>query len=1099
MSSTSRSSSPFHSSPATPESGQANDFMGDPTVAVAGWETSSGGAQTLSEIVDWVAKDVFGSQQQADVDGLLSLDDLLQEDAFAESSNLMDDSQPIQRDGAQNAPYSCSPASLHEPAPAARGNPNAAKAAQHREDSPLGSSVSPPKEACQDLLIVFPNLPASGAKSRVETQIRTEVVLSNIPNIPATFPPANYESWDRVASWKWLRLPRGASTKKRSRKDAKIAPAQEDVLDLSVDVICLSNPEVPVSCCESCQQREAKRTARKIAARVRPTKVEPTDDSLSDNEAKIVQFNCPELVDFSSGMCALPVRITCYCRHHREKVGFSVIFTMRDSDGRVVGSGSTPPIMITDDHKSASLAKTKEAQQHPHQRRSLSAEEDGAGEGAVRGLQRHDIKKRPPKPYDRKQRVASGSSSAGGVAPISTFFPTAPPSPTTSPSMANTHAFASPTDPSLFSTISSASTSLQQPYVGLAAPGPIAGSSFTSPTPIATPQRSPSPASAYPPFPLLFGLPQAPPPFSSQQPLPKIHRLIPASGPTHGGIEITVLGSGFTSAALSCVFGGTRATSTQIWSENTLVCLLPPRSTPGQVAVTVERLDDGVTSEEHDGTASNVFTYVDDSDRALMELALQVVGLKMTGKIEEAKNVALRIVGSTGNGTGMESEASGMTTLASDAPDPRLLLLQLGRITDLQGAIVNLLSSYFPAPDASAPSGTSSRSPLSHKASSGQTLLHLATILNMTSLVAWLINRGIEIDAQDRNGFTALHFAVLAGSRDCAATLFRAGADRTKRTRSGHTPAQLAGDWVSNLLVTPSREASVASEDLADEEWPSEDESEDDDIRSLSDGFSSPTIVPQSPSPSSMTRRRRPHVTSGSETSDGEQSDELQSPPPSAPPTPGTDEKQAFAGWLGRKLAQHLQPPQGTWGDWTGALPQIPVFYVVPSWPWSPPADDDEKRRPGAESQKPQPIPSSWEKWTAQMLTSPRAAFTLPARVQQQQQQAVEQQQQQQQHTYPPMPAGAPANAERSRMYARIARSMGYTPAPVGDAEINSYGALEVKARRSAKQDRMLLWFWVPILLLGLAWVLYTGVPVAYKTVYRSVRTFLPLRDVLPV
>ncbi|KZV94998.1 hypothetical protein EXIGLDRAFT_766591 [Exidia glandulosa HHB12029] len=111
MSSTSRSSSPFHSSPATPESGQANDFMGDPTVAVAGWETSSGGAQTLSEIVDWVAKDVFGSQQQADVDGLLSLDDLLQEDAFAESSNFMDDSQPIQRDGAQN-PSSASLTSL---------------------------------------------------------------------------------------------------------------------------------------------------------------------------------------------------------------------------------------------------------------------------------------------------------------------------------------------------------------------------------------------------------------------------------------------------------------------------------------------------------------------------------------------------------------------------------------------------------------------------------------------------------------------------------------------------------------------------------------------------------------------------------------------------------------------------------------------------------------------------------------------------------------------------------------------------------------------------------------------------------------------------
>lgn len=83
MSSTSRSSSPFHSSPATPESGQDNDFMGDPAVAVAGWD-STGGAQTLSEIVDWVSKDVFGSQQHSQSDMLLSLDDIIQEDAFAE-------------------------------------------------------------------------------------------------------------------------------------------------------------------------------------------------------------------------------------------------------------------------------------------------------------------------------------------------------------------------------------------------------------------------------------------------------------------------------------------------------------------------------------------------------------------------------------------------------------------------------------------------------------------------------------------------------------------------------------------------------------------------------------------------------------------------------------------------------------------------------------------------------------------------------------------------------------------------------------------------------------------------------------------------------
>lgn len=1048
--------------------------MTDSNVTVADWDTSSG-AQTLSDIVDWVAKDIFSSQPHTQSDMLLSLDDILHEDAFADP--LVDDGVALpQHDSVDIHITSCSPAALHRPrspapteADARSGNPKEAK----REQSPPERIVRPSKESCRDLLIVFPNLPPSGAKSRVETQIRTEIVLTSLP---AAYSSPQISSWDSIASWKWLRLPKGSSTKKRLRKDVRISPLQEDVLDLSVDVVCVSNPDVLINSCESCQQREAKRTARKIAARVRPAKSEVVDDIASDGEAKIVQFNCPELVDFSTGTCALPVRITCYCRHHREKVGFSVIFTLRDIDGHVVGTGSTPPIMITDDHKSASLAKNKEAQQQNGHQQSPSAEEGGIIEGAVRGLQRHDIKKRPAKPYDRKPRVASGS--ANGMTPISTAFLTAPPSPSASPSQTN--GYASPIDSTLFSALSSASTSLQQSFA------PIPGTAFVPPSSSGTPKRSPSPSTATYPFPLLFGLPPPLSSFSSQAP-PKIHRLIPASGPTHGGVEITVLGSNFSSATLSVVFGGTRATSTQKWSDNTLVCLLPPRATPGQVIVTVERVDDGVVSEEHDSTASNVFTYVDNSDRALMELALQVVGLKMTGKIEEAKNVALRIVSSTGNGTGMENEANGMTTLSADAPDPRLLLLQLGRIADLQGAIINLLSSYFPVSEMSGTSST--RNPLSYKAATGQTLLHLATILNLAGLVRWLIARGIEFDAQDHNGFTALHFAVLAGARDCATELVRAGADGSRRTHSGLTPAQLAGDWVSHLLVTPSREASVSSEE-PDNSY--DDEDDEDDITSFSD--SSPTVVPQSPTPSSITRRRRPRVTSGSESSEGEHGEDTGvADDPPTPPHPGEDEKQlAFAGWLGRKLAAHLQPPQGPWG-WTGALQQIPVFYVpVPGWPWSPPAGDEKHSQPQPTGEKAPPMPSSWEKWAAQMLVSPRMAFTQPAQPEADAEHPP-------QHTYPPAPAAPATAAERPRIHARFARSLGYAPAPVGEAEINSFGTLEVKARRRAKQDRMLLWFWLPILLLGLAWVLYTGVFVAYGTVHRSIRAILPLQDVLPL
>jgi hypothetical protein len=67
---------------------------------------------------------------------------------------------------------------------------------------------------------------------------------------------------------------------------------------------------------------QIKRKARKAASRVRPTKNDDDPDLAENSEPQMVHFNCPELVDFSSGVAGLPVRITCYCRHHKEKTGF---------------------------------------------------------------------------------------------------------------------------------------------------------------------------------------------------------------------------------------------------------------------------------------------------------------------------------------------------------------------------------------------------------------------------------------------------------------------------------------------------------------------------------------------------------------------------------------------------------------------------------------------------------------------------------------------------------------------------------------------------------------------------------------------------------
>jgi hypothetical protein len=68
------------------------------------------------------------------------------------------------------------------------------------------------------LAIIVPSIPEGGTKSRVETQVRVTVDLAHASATGADFP----SQYDRVGSWKWLRLPKGTAMKKRTRKEGKI-------------------------------------------------------------------------------------------------------------------------------------------------------------------------------------------------------------------------------------------------------------------------------------------------------------------------------------------------------------------------------------------------------------------------------------------------------------------------------------------------------------------------------------------------------------------------------------------------------------------------------------------------------------------------------------------------------------------------------------------------------------------------------------------------------------------------------------------------------------------------------------------------------------
>lgn len=64
--------------------------------------------------------------------------------------------------------------------------------------------------------LMFPSIPENGTKSRVETQVRVTVDLA----MPSSF--SEPYKYDRVGSWKWLKLPPGTATKRRTRKQGKI-------------------------------------------------------------------------------------------------------------------------------------------------------------------------------------------------------------------------------------------------------------------------------------------------------------------------------------------------------------------------------------------------------------------------------------------------------------------------------------------------------------------------------------------------------------------------------------------------------------------------------------------------------------------------------------------------------------------------------------------------------------------------------------------------------------------------------------------------------------------------------------------------------------
>ncbi|RCH82147.1 hypothetical protein CU098_001083, partial [Rhizopus stolonifer] len=194
-------------------------------------------------------------------------------------------------------------------------------------------------------------VPSTGAKSRVETQIKLCIQLMT-------------KDEKKVVDWSYIRLGENMLARSRLRKsqqqvkplDGSIATMVSDeskVLQLEAKVICASssNTDHPVRMCVGCVRRERKRAERTKDGKSKDLVVLSQD--MEAERDRILLFNCNPMINFSSGDAILPTRITCYCRHHNEKEGFRICFAMKNHQGHVVATGISPPIMITDDHKSS--------------------------------------------------------------------------------------------------------------------------------------------------------------------------------------------------------------------------------------------------------------------------------------------------------------------------------------------------------------------------------------------------------------------------------------------------------------------------------------------------------------------------------------------------------------------------------------------------------------------------------------------------------------------------------------------------------------------------------------------------------------------------
>ncbi|KAF9081158.1 SPT3 Dosage dependent suppressor of Ty-induced promoter mutations-like protein, partial [Mortierella sp. AD031] len=283
-----------------------------------------------------------------------------------------------------------------------------------------------------------------------------------------------------------------------------------------------------------------------------------------------------------------------------------------------------------------------------------------------------------------------------------------------------------------------------------------------------------------------------------QQPtIALISHMTPNSGPVRGGTLVTIHGSGFKVGELIYVCFGENLVPIIPQRDHMLECVTPASNKPETVPVFAMNAGDTTTAQA-------TFAYFDDNEKELMKLALQ-----------RMLNVAARMEGPLDTVLTRANEF----TLWSD-----LLEGNLDGSSSIDGSqlanLENMVIESLKALDSAAVKNVEG---LSITNSTGHTMLHLAVALQYQALVQELMDRGIDMTVQDKNGLTALALARQLNSQVMIDLL--SGAETSSSSAGqvtlfdGKVRFSVAGDEVAHgfqLSVSPGSHPTATNQPCTD-------------------------------------------------------------------------------------------------------------------------------------------------------------------------------------------------------------------------------------------------------------------------------------------